>query len=50
MAGYSMRFLAHDGHDAMQADTLVMPGHRGHGLCVRLQPATLEILQREDPA
>ena len=49
MAGYSVVFLAHDDHEAIQDDTLVMPGHRGHGLGLRLKLATLDVLRREHP-
>ncbi|GAA2155817.1 GNAT family N-acetyltransferase [Nocardioides koreensis] len=49
MAGYSVVFLAHDDHEALQDDTLVMPDHRGHRLGLRLKLATLEVLGREHP-
>ena len=49
MAGYSVLFLAHDDHEVLQDDTLVMPEHRGHRLGLRLKLATLEILRRDHP-
>lgn len=47
LGGYSVLFLAHDDHEALQDDTLVMPDHRGRGLGTLLKLATLAVLQRE---
>lgn len=44
MGGYSMTLLPIGGDQAMQDDTLVMPGHRGHRLGTRLKLATLAIV------
>lgn len=54
MAGYSIVFCARgDGletsTDAIQDDTLVMPGHRGHGLGLLMKRATLDALAAEHP-
>ncbi|HEU4812134.1 MAG TPA: GNAT family N-acetyltransferase [Nocardioides sp.] len=49
MGGYSVLFLAHDDHEVLQDDTLVMPGHRGRRLGTLLKLATLGVLQREHP-
>lgn len=49
MDGYSMMFLPHEGSEALQDDTLVMPEHRGGRLGTRLKLATLEILRVAHP-
>lgn len=45
--GYSLTFVPHGTDEALQDDTLVMPGHRGHRLGLALKLATLEIVQRD---
>ena len=47
--GYSLTFVPHGTDEALQDDTLVMPGHRGHRLGLALKLATLEIVQRDHP-
>lgn len=49
LVAYSVVYLPHDGEDAIQDDTLVMPDHRGHRLGTLLKLATLEAVQREHP-
>lgn len=48
-AGYSVLFLDHTSDVVLQEDTLVMPGHRGHRLGLRMKLATLEIVRRDHP-
>lgn len=47
--GYSLMFVPHGTHEALQDDTLVMPDHRGRHLGLALKLATLEIVQRDHP-
>jgi GNAT superfamily N-acetyltransferase len=49
LAGYSLVYLGHGTDDAIQDDTLVMPGHRGRHLGAALKAATLEIIQADHP-
>ena len=47
--GYSLVHLPHNRDYVIQDDTLVMPGHRGHGLGMVLKAAVLRILAAEHP-
>jgi GNAT superfamily N-acetyltransferase len=47
--GYSAVVLDRAGQHVHQNDTLVMPGHRGHRLGLRLKLANLDIVQRDYP-
>lgn len=49
LGGYSLTYLAHDTDEALQDDTLVMPGHRGRRLGLALKLATLSVVQRDHP-
>jgi GNAT superfamily N-acetyltransferase len=49
LGGYTMVYLPHDADYLVQDDTLVMPGHRGHGLGLALKVAVLRILAAEHP-
>lgn len=47
--GYSQLLLPHGDHYVYQADTLVMPDHRGHRLGTLLKVSTLAIVQGDHP-
>jgi GNAT superfamily N-acetyltransferase len=49
LVGYSQVFLARGDDVVHQDDTLVMPGHRGHRLGLRLKLTTLEVVDRDHP-
>jgi GNAT superfamily N-acetyltransferase len=49
LGGYTLIELPHDETYVVQDDTLVMPGHRGHGLGAALKAAVLGILAAEHP-
>lgn len=48
-AGYTELMVPTEGPLARQGDTLVAPGHRGHGLGMRLKAANLALLRTEFP-
>jgi GNAT superfamily N-acetyltransferase len=47
--GYTLVYLPHDSDVVIQDDTMVMPGHRGHGLGLMLKSTVLRILHEEHP-
>lgn len=49
LVGYSLVYLPHGTDQALQDDTLVMPGHRGHRLGLALKLATLRVMGSEHP-
>jgi GNAT superfamily N-acetyltransferase len=49
LVAYSLLFLAREGDQVIQDDTLVMPEHRGNGLGLQLKLATLDVIQRDHP-
>lgn len=49
LVGYSCVFLPHGSDEAQQDDTLVLPGHRGSRLGLRLKLATLGVVGAEHP-